>query len=123
MCLVKEKSMVRSSTPCLYALDFTDIRGGTYLDAERLDRMTMDRNIPPTWAMMLLYSDWPPQRVRVRAMEIVAVSLPPRIAGPAAGRALLDLAQRLKRTPQQLLHSELLPQGVWFAVHERFRGV
>jgi DNA-binding NarL/FixJ family response regulator len=30
------------------------------------------------------------------------------------------LAQRLKQTPQQLLHTELLPQGVWLAVHERF---
>jgi hypothetical protein len=27
--------------------------------------------------MMLLYSAWPPQRVRLRAMEIVAASLPP----------------------------------------------
>jgi hypothetical protein len=27
--------------------------------------------------MMLLYSDWPPQRMRLRAMEIVAASLPP----------------------------------------------
>jgi DNA-binding NarL/FixJ family response regulator len=104
----------------LYALDFTDIHDGTHLDAERLDRMTMDRNIPSTWAMMILYSDWPPQRVRVRAMEIVAASLPPRVAGPAAGRAIQDLAQRLKQTPQQLLHTELLPQGVWLAVHERF---
>jgi Bacterial regulatory proteins, luxR family len=112
--------MGRASTPRLYALDFTEVPDDTQIDAERLDRMTMDRNIPPTWAMMLLYSDWPPQRVRARAMEIVAASLPRRVAGPAASRALLDLAQRLKRTPQQLLHTALLPQGVWCAVHERF---
>jgi hypothetical protein len=116
----EEESMRRASTPRLYALDFTEVPDDTQIDAERLDRMTMDRNIPPTWAMMLLYSSWAPQRVRVRAAEIVAASLPPHVAGPAAGRALQDLARRLKQTPQQLLHQDLLPQGVWLAVHERF---
>jgi len=112
--------MGRANTPRLYALDFTAVPDDTQIDAERLDRMTMDKNILPTWAMMLVYSSWAPQRVRVRAMEIVASSLPPRVAGPAATRALQDLAQRLKQTPQQLLHQDLLPQGVWLAVRERF---
>jgi DNA-binding CsgD family transcriptional regulator len=119
--------MPSSNIPRLYALDFTDVRDGTQIDAERLDRMTMDKNIPPTWAMMLLYSLWAPQRVRLRAMEIIAASLPPRIAGPAANRALQDLAQRQQQPSRQLLHTELLPQGVWLAVHEWFveceRGV
>jgi hypothetical protein len=39
--------MARSSTPRLYALDFTDFHDGTQIDVERLGRMTMDRNIPP----------------------------------------------------------------------------
>jgi hypothetical protein len=69
--------MGRPSSPRLYALDFTDMHQPGSLKAEVLERMTMDRNIPLTWAMMLLYSPWPPQRVRLRAMEIVAASLPP----------------------------------------------
>jgi hypothetical protein len=48
--------MDRASSPQLYALDFTDVYRPCYLKAEALERMTMDKNIPPTWAMMLLYS-------------------------------------------------------------------
>jgi hypothetical protein len=104
--------------PRLYALDFTDV-DQRYVKAEVLERMTMDKNIPPTWAMMLLWSEWPPQRVRHRAMEIIAASLPPRIAGVAANLALEDLAARRQQPPEQLLQAELLPDGVFFAVHER----
>jgi hypothetical protein len=99
------------SGPQLYALDFRDMHRPSYLKAEVLDRMTMDKNIPPTWAMMLLFSDWPPQRVRLRAMEIIAASLPPRIASPAANLSLQDLAPRYQQTPAKLLPEKLLPQS------------
>jgi hypothetical protein len=40
--------MGRPSNPRLYALDFTDVHQPCYLKAELLERMTMDKNIPPT---------------------------------------------------------------------------
>src|SRR6266850_4339068 len=110
--------MPSPGTPRLYSLDFRNVDEWTHLDAERLDRMTMAKDIPPIWAMMLLLSEWPPQRVLLRAMHIVAASLPPRIAGPTAQRSLQELSYQLRQEPQKLVREVLLPQSIYLAVAE-----
>jgi DNA-binding CsgD family transcriptional regulator len=102
-----------------YPFDFTDL-DREHPSAELLDRMAMDKVISPSSALMLLLSEWPPPRVRLRAVEIIAASLPPRIAGLTANLSLRDLAARRQQTPRQLLQAELLPQGVFLAVQDRF---
>ena len=46
--------MPSPGTPRLYSLDFSDVEDWTTPSAETLDRMTMAKDIPATWATMLL---------------------------------------------------------------------
>ena len=79
--------------------------------------MMMAKDMPATWATMLLLDKSLPQR-RLRAIETIANSLPLWIAGSTAERSLQEMSHQLGQEPKKFVREVLLPQSIHLAVAE-----